>query len=435
MALHDTLTGLPNRTLLNERLEEALARVGEADIAAVHLLDLDLFKNVNDTLGHPAGDELLKIVASRLHALARDGDTVARMSGDEFAIVQTHVSSPGEVTRLARRTIEALSEPCAIEGHQVVVGTSVGIAVAPTDGSSGNQLLRNADLALYRAKADGRGTYRFFEPQMNVQMQARRSMERDLRKALTSGEFDLYYQPIFDLERGSISGCEALLRWHHPETGMISPGAFVPLAEEMGLIVPLGEWIIAEACATAARWPEHITVAVNLSPVQFRNSGLVQVVMGALAAACLPASRLELEITETALLEDSAATLSVLHQLRQLGVHIAMDDFGTGYSSLSYLQSFPFDKIKIDRSFTKNIVARQESRNIVRAVVALANGLGMQTTAEGVETKEQLDAVKAEGCTSVQGYLLGQPRPAREIEQLFPGKREGSGIVLPTKAA
>jgi predicted signal transduction protein with EAL and GGDEF domain len=357
------------------------------------------------------------------------------MSGDEFAIVQTHVSSPGEVTRLARRTIEALSEPCAIEGHQVVVGTSVGIAVAPTDGSSGNQLLRNADLALYRAKADGRGTYRFFEPQMNVQMQARRLMERDLRKALTSGEFDLYYQPIFDLESGSISGCEALLRWHHPETGMISPGAFVPVAEEIGLIVPLGEWIISEACATAARWPEHITVAVNLSPVQFRNSGLVQVVMDALAASCLPASRLELEITETALLEDSAATLSVLHQLRQLGVHIAMDDFGTGYSSLSYLQSFPFDKIKIDRSFTKNIVARQESRNIVRAVVALANGLGMQTTAEGVETKEQLDAVKAEGCTSVQGYLLGLPRPAREIEQLFPGKREGLGIVLPTKAA
>ncbi len=419
MALHDTLTGLPNRTLLNERLGQSIARLKGADIAAAHLLDLDLFKNVNDTLGHSAGDELLKKVAARLGALARSSDTVARMGGDEFAIVQAGIADPSEATRLAQRVIDALSEPYEIDGHEVVIGTSVGIALAPGDGLTADQLMRNADLALYRAKGDGRGTSRFFEPEMNALMQSRRSMERDLRKGLAEGEFELYYQPIADLRQNSISCCEALVRWQHPEKGLISPAAFVSVAEEMGLIVPLGEWVLRQACATAAAWPEPVKVAVNLSPVQFRRPGLVQVVMNALAASGLAANRLELEITETVLLDDSAATLAMLHQLRAFGVRIAMDDFGTGYSSLSYLQRFPFDKIKIDRSFVQHIADDKGALNIVRAVAALASGLGMRTTAEGVESQEQLDAVAAEGCTEMQGYLLSRPRPASEINEML----------------
>ncbi|HWB46619.1 MAG TPA: PAS-domain containing protein [Hyphomicrobiaceae bacterium] len=419
MALHDALTGLPNRVLLNERIEQALVRVNRGEIVATHLLDLDHFKNVNDTLGHPAGDKLLKLVTGRLRTLVRETDTIARMGGDEFAIVQVGIAQPSDATSLAHRVIEVVSEPYEIDGQQVIIGTSVGIAVGPADGLTPDQLMRNADLALYRAKGDGRGTFCFFEPEMDAQMQARRAMEYDLRKALAAGEFELHYQPVVNLRTNEISSFEALIRWRHPERGMISPGTFIPLAEEIGFIVPLGEWTIREACATAAKWPHDIKISVNLSPVQFRNPGLVNVVVNALVVSGLAPERLELEITETALLEDSEATLTMLYRLRELGVRIAMDDFGTGYSSLSYLQSFPFDRIKIDRSFIKDIADAVGSLNIVRAVAALANGLGMATTAEGVETQEQLETVKSEGCTEMQGFLFSRPRPVSEIEQLF----------------
>jgi predicted signal transduction protein with EAL and GGDEF domain len=341
------------------------------------------------------------------------------MGGDEFAVLQVAIGQPSDATALALRIIDAVSAPYMIEGQQVVIGASVGVAVGPIDGVTPDQLIRNADLALYRAKGDGRGTYRFFGPEMDAQMQARRGMEQDLREALQTGQFELHYQPVLSLGNDTISGVEALIRWRHPEKGLISPGTFIPVAEEIGFIVQLGEWAIREACLTAARWPSHIRVAVNLSPLQFRNPGFVQLVLAALEESDLAPERLELEITETTLLQDSEATLSTLYQLRALGVRIAMDDFGTGYSSLSYLQSFPFDKIKIDRSFVKDIADGVGSLNIVRAVAAMANGLGMATTAEGVETKEQLDTVRAEGCTEMQGFIFCRPLPADEITRLL----------------
>jgi diguanylate cyclase (GGDEF)-like protein len=422
MALHDALTGLPNRVLFNERLDHALARSRRGEIVATHLLDLDHFKNVNDTLGHPSGDKLLQAVTGRLRALVRESDTIARMGGDEFAILQAGLVQSADAGVLARRVIEVISEPYEIDGQQVVIGTSVGIAIGPTDGTTPEQLMRNADLALYRAKSDGRGAFSFFEASMDARMQERRSMEYDLRKALVAGEFELHYQPIVNLDTSKISGFEALIRWRHPERGIVAPAAFIPLAEEIGFIIPLGEWTIRQACATAARWPGDVKVAVNLSPVQFRNSGLVQTVVNALAASGLGPERLELEITETTLLQDGEATLAMLYQLREIGVSIAMDDFGTGYSSLSYLQSFPFDRIKIDRSFIRDITDGVGSLNIVRAVAALAKGLGMETTAEGVETELQRETVASEGCTEMQGFLFSRPRPAHEIEELyFPG--------------
>jgi len=424
MAHHDALTGLPNRTLLDERLEHAVAHAKRGEIVATHLLDLDYFKNINDTLGHPVGDKLLRMVADRLRRLVREGETVARMGGDEFAIVQVQVAQPSDATALAQRVIEGVSEPYEIDGHQVVVGASVGISVSVTDGPSPDLLLRNADLALYRAKSGGRGTLRFFEPEMDAQMQARRLMESDLRRALVEHEFEVHYQPIVNLQSNEISAFEALIRWQHSERGMVSPAAFIPLAEEIGLIVPLGEWVLRTACSAAARWPDHTKICVNLSPVQFRSRGLVEVVIGALATSGLRPGRLELEITETVLLADTEATLAVLHQLRGLGVRIAMDDFGTGYSSLSYLQTFPFDRIKIDRSFVKGVAEDIGSLNIVRAVAALAKGIGMATTAEGVETQEQLDAVKAEGCTEMQGFLFSRALPSRDIERLFLSKQK-----------
>ena len=424
MAHHDSLTDLANRVLLNERLEQALGRIDREGMLAVHHLDLDQFKAVNDTFGHPAGDKLLKIVADRLRGLVRESDTIARMGGDEFVIVQVPISEPAEATSLAQRIIRLMSEPYDLDGHQAVIGASIGIAVGPNDGLSPDKLLRNADLALYRAKGDGRGTFRFFEPAMDQQMQARRIMEQDLRKALPAGEFELYYQPVVNLAAGQISGFEALIRWNHPTQGMVAPGTFIPLAEEIGFIVPIGEWVIRQACATAARWPGELRIAVNISAVQFRNPGLMQVIIGALAASGLHPTRLEIEITETVLLQNKEATLAVLHQLRGLGVRIAMDDFGTGYSSLTYLQCFPFDKIKIDRSFVKDITENTGSLNIVRAVAALAAGMGMTATAEGVETAEQLDKITSEGCTEMQGYLFSRPLPAHEIERLFLSGRE-----------
>jgi diguanylate cyclase (GGDEF)-like protein len=425
MALHDALTGLPNRLLLNERLQQALTRVARGEVVAVHFLDLDHFKNVNDTLGHPTGDKLLKLVTDRLHVFTRDTDTIARMGGDEFAILQVAISQPADATMLAQRIIEAVNEPYEIDRHQVVIGTSVGIAMAPMDGDSPDQLMRNADLALYRAKSDGRGSYCFFEPGMDAQMQARRAMECDLRQALVAGQFELYYQPIVSLVGNEITGVEALIRWHHPEQGTLEPGKFIPLAEEIGFIVPLGEWVLKTACATAVQWPSDVRLTVNLSPVQFRSPGLVRTVANALATSGLPAARLELEITEAMLMEDTETTLATLFRLRSLGVTIAMDDFGTGYSSLSYLQSFPFDRIKIDRSFIKDIGEHAGSLNIVRAVAAMAAGLGMVTTASGVETQQQRDTVASEGCTEMQGFLFSAAVPAPEITLLFQSGGKG----------
>jgi diguanylate cyclase (GGDEF)-like protein len=425
MAHHDALTDLANRVLLNERLEQALGlRIHLEEMVAVHHIDLDQFKAVNDTFGHPAGDKLLRIVADRLRGLVRETDTIARMGGDEFVVVQVPITDPAESTSLAQRIIASMSEPFDLDGHQAVIGASIGIAVGPSDGLRPDELLRNADLALYRAKGDGRGTFRFFEAAMDLQMQTRRIMERDLRKALPSGQFELYYQPVVNLASGDISGFEALIRWNHPEQGVVAPASFIPLAEETGLIVPVGEWVIRQACATAAQWPSDLSVAVNISAAQFRNPGLMQVIVGALATSGLQPTRLEIEITETVLLQNRETTLAVLHQLRELGIRIAMDDFGTGYSSLTYLQCFPFDKIKIDRSFVKDITENTGSLNIVRAVAALAKGMGMTATAEGVETSEQLDRITSEGCTEMQGFLFSRPVPASEIERLFLSRRE-----------
>jgi diguanylate cyclase (GGDEF)-like protein/PAS domain S-box-containing protein len=433
MAHHDALTDLANRVLLNDRLEYVLSRVQPGEMVAVHHLDLDQFKAVNDTFGHPCGDKLLRTVAERLRSLVGEADTIARTGGDEFVIVQAAIADPAEATALAQGVIDALTEPYDIDGHQAVIGVSVGISVGPGDGSTPDKLLRNADLALYRAKSDGRGTFRFFEPVMDLQMQTRRIMEQDLRKALPAGEFELHYQPVVNLASKEISGFEALIRWNHPSKGMISPADFIPLAEEIGFIVPMGDWVIRQACATAAQWPDNLHVAVNISAIQFRSPGLMQVIVSALAASGLAPTRLEIEITESVLLHNKEATLAVLHQLRALGIRIAMDDFGTGYSSLTYLQSFPFDKIKIDRSFVKNITENSSSLTIVRAVAALANGMGMTATAEGVETAEQLHSIASEGCTEMQGFLFSRPLPAAEIERQFlsgRGTRDAQGRIV-----
>ncbi len=419
MARHDALTGLPNRTHLREKMEDALARVRRGESMATLCLDLDHFKAVNDTLGHPVGDALLCAVTERLIGCVRETDTVARLGGDEFAILQPGLDRPEQAGRLAHRLIDTLSKPYDLDGHQVVIGASIGIAFAPTDGVNADTLLKNADMALYRAKTDGRGTFRYFEPEMDARLQRRRALELDLRKALTQDEFELFYQALVDVQTEEVNGFEALLRWRHPTRGMIPPSDFVPLAEEIGLIVPLGEWVVRQACAEAARWPRPVKVAVNLSPAQFRSRTLVHTVVSALDTTGLAPQRLELEITESVLLQDNEATLATLHQLRGLGVRIAMDDFGTGYSSLSYLRSFPFDKIKIDRSFVSELAEKSDCMAIVRAVASLGASLGMVTTAEGVETVDQLRQVREQGCTEVQGYLFSQPRPASELADLL----------------
>jgi diguanylate cyclase (GGDEF)-like protein len=421
MARHDDLTGLPNRVLLHERMQDALARVRRGDVLAVLCLDLDNFKNVNDTLGHPIGDALLRVVGERLLETVRETDTVARLGGDEFAIIQASVARPEDAEILARRLVEAISEPYDLDGHQVMVGVSIGIALAPADGNDVDDLMKNADMALYRAKTEGRGIYRFFEPEMDSQLQNRRVMELDLRRALLNQEFTLFYQPLVNLETQRITGFEALLRWRHPERGLVPPLDFIPLAEEIGLIIPIGEWVLREACREATTWPKDVIVAVNLSPTQFRSRNLTHDVIAALAASGLEPHRLELEITESVLLVESDATLDTLHHLRSLGVRIAMDDFGTGYSSLSYLRSFPFDKIKIDGSFVRDSSTRADCAAIVRAVAGLGMSLGIPTTAEGVETEEQLRHVFDEGCTEMQGYLFSRPLPAGELHSLLRG--------------
>jgi diguanylate cyclase (GGDEF)-like protein/PAS domain S-box-containing protein len=419
MARHDALTNLPNRTLFREQLEQALRHLKRNDKIAVLCLDLDHFKGINDSLGHPIGDDLLKTVAVRLTDCVRESDTVCRLGGDEFAIVQVCNDTEASPTTLASRLIEAISAPYEIQGHQITIGVSIGISVTPDDGHDPDQLLKNADMALYRAKADGKGVFHFFEVGMDARAQARRLLEVDLRGALLRGEFVVYYQPIQDLVAGQVTGFEALVRWNHPLRGLIAPLNFIPLAEETGLIVPIGDWVLRTACKDAAGWSQDVCVAVNLSPAQFKSRNLVSSILSALAVSGLAAYRLELEITESVLLQDNEATLATLHKLRALGVRISMDDFGTGYSSLSYLRSFPFDKIKIDRSFVSELASRDDAMAIVRAVTGLGKSLGISTTAEGVETNEQLAFLRSEGCTEVQGYLFSPPRPGEEVEGML----------------
>jgi diguanylate cyclase (GGDEF)-like protein/PAS domain S-box-containing protein len=429
LAHYDALTDLPNRVLFRERLEQAIKRLRAGEHVAVLYLDLDNFKGINDTLGHPVGDELMKAVATRLRGCVGETDMVARLGGDEFAIIQTAGVHPTGVIDLVGRIHEAIRTPFDVFGHQLVADTSIGIALAPDDGTNPDQLLKNADLALYGAKADGRGTYRFFEPEMDARIKARRALEFDMRQAIMCDGFDIFYQPVVSLRDNKISGCEALLRWRQSERGSISPANFVSVAEETGLINLLGAWVLRTACAEAASWPVDVRVAVNVSPVQFKTGNLVQLVLNALAASGLPAHRLELEITESVLIRDDEATLVILHQLRDLGVRIVLDDFGTGYSSLNYLHRFPFDKIKIDRSFIKNVTEADGSRSIVLAVVSIAKSRDITTTAEGVETQQQMDLLRSLGCTEMQGFLFSPPRPAAEVLPLLLSRRESSAAV------
>jgi len=415
MARHDGLTGLPNRLVFHERLELALVEAGRGTRSAVLCLDLDHFKAVNDTLGHPVGDGLLHSVSTRLLACVREGDTVARFGGDEFAIIQAGVTRPEDATLLAERIISAIEVPFLIDGHQIVIGVSIGLVHVPDDGSSAAMLLKNADIALYRAKSDGRGAFCFFKPAMDAFLQARRKLELELRKALQEQEFELFYQPVVNLNLDEVSGFEALLRWRHPNRGILSPEDFMSVAEETALIIPLGEWVIRQACADAATWPTELVVSINLSPGQFKSKNLVPAIAHSIRASGLPANRLELEITEAVLLQDNPSTLGILHELRALGARIAIDDFGTGDSFFSFLRNFPVDKIKIDQSFIRDLRTRGEAIHIVRAIQGLSAGLGMMTSAEGVETEEQVTTLRAEGCAEAQGYLFSPPTSASEV--------------------
>jgi diguanylate cyclase (GGDEF)-like protein len=414
MARHDALTNLPNRIMLRDKLGEAVARMGRGEPFAVFCLDLDRFKQVNDTLGHPAGDRLLCDVTKRLLGCVRKTDTVARLGGDEFAIVQSSVNQPEDATALAARIISELSRPYDIEGQRVVIGASIGIAIAPHDGDEPDQLLRNADLALYRSKSEGRGRYRFFEAEMNAIMQARHSLENDLRRALSENQFEVFYQPFIEVKSGETSGFEALLRWRHPVRGLVPPDAFIALAEELGLISAIGDFVLMHACAEATHWPPHVKLALNLSPSQIADGDIYSSVINALRSSGLAPSRLELEITETVLLQDSVTTMEVLEKFQKIGIKIAMDDFGTGYSSLSYLCKFPFNKVKIDKSFISHLDDDGPNSAIVYGILKLCASLGVETTAEGVETRQQLALLTAAGCTTVQGFLFSKAKPATE---------------------
>jgi diguanylate cyclase (GGDEF)-like protein len=426
MALHDPLTDLPNRVLFRQRLENALHRVSRGESCAVLCLDLDQFKGVNDTLGHPVGDTLLKAVTDRLRHIVRPTDTVARLGGDEFAIVQSGLDHPAAATALATRLLRELSTPFEVAGHQIVIGVSVGVAIAPGDGSDPDVLLKSADIALYQAKSDGRNRFRYFEPEMNALMQARRELERDLRMATAANEFELFFQPLVSLKGPRITGFEALLRWNSPTRGLVSPADFIPIAEEVGLIIQIGEWVLHAACREAATWPEPFKVAVNISSVQFSDGNLVQTIAHALEESGLDPARLELEITESVMIQDLDAALSLLRRIKILGVSISMDDFGTGYSSLGHMRSFPFDKIKIDQSFVREIGKKAESTAIIRAVTGMCDSLGITVTAEGVESLQQVDLLRAERCTEIQGYLVSKPRRAQDIPSLISDFKENS---------
>ncbi len=426
MARHDLLTGLPNRLLFGEHLQQALLRIGQTGTGmapsggtiAVLLLDLDRFKVVNDTFGHPMGDRLLCLVTERLRAAAHDRDLVARLDGDEFAVVQEGAAQPQDATMLGQRIIDALAEPFDLDGQPVQIGASLGVTLCDDAQSDPVKLLKSAGLALHRAKGEGGGALCFFEAEMDLRMQMRRSLEADLRGALAKDEFEVFYQPIVQ-SAGGISGFEALLRWRHPARGFVSPGVFIPVAEEIGIIAAIGEWVLRQACRDAASWPGALRLAVNLSPLQFKAGMLLGQVERALAESGLPCQRLELEITESVLLQDDEQVLDTLHAIRRLGVRISMDDFGTGYSSLSYLRRFPFDKIKIDQSFVRGMADQDDCIAIVRAVVGLGRALGMAVNAEGVETPDQHRTLQAEGCDELQGYLFSTPQPIAEVARLL----------------
>jgi diguanylate cyclase (GGDEF)-like protein/PAS domain S-box-containing protein len=419
LAHYDALTDLPNRVLFRQQLEHELERIKRGEQLAMLYIDIDEFKSVNDSLGHPVGDELLKAVAGRLRRCVRDTDFVARLGGDEFAIVQTAIGDPGDVMELVKRIYDAIREPYECLGHQLTTDASIGIALAPHDGTDLDQLLKSADLAMYGAKADGRRTYRFFEAAMDARVKARRTLELDMRQAIVDGDFEIHYQPVVNLRNNEVVGCEALLRWRHPVRGMISPAEFIPIAEETGLICEIGDWVLATACAEAMNWPATIRLAVNVSPVQFRSHAFSLKVANVLATTGLPATRLELEITEAVLIRDDDAALTLLQHLRNLGVRIALDDFGTGYSSLSYLRRFPFDKIKIDRCFVDGITDGDGASAIVQAVINIANAQNMTTTAEGIETEPQREMLRDLGCTEMQGFLFSRPLPVEQIRTLL----------------
>ena len=415
MAFHDALTGLANRSLLREHVIQRLKST-ENKSSALLCLDLDNFKAINDTLGHPTGDAVLCEIAARLQQVA-ESSFVARLGGDEFAIFAE--GDARSVSVLCRSIIGQTAEPLLVNGHRIIVGASIGVAMAPQDGADPVSLLKNADLALYRAKSAGKGAFRFFESAMDAEAQKRRAIEVDLHDAVRNGELELFFQPLFELSQNRVTAFEALLRWNHPKRGLVSPVEFIPLAEDTGLIVPIGEWVLREACRIAATWPEHIRVAVNISPVQFRSNRLNSVVMQALTSSNLDPHRLELEITESLFIDNIETTLASLHSLRALGVRVALDDFGTGYSSLSYLRSFPFDKIKIDRSFIEDLLAHDGATAIIKSITSLAEALGMETTAEGVETIDQLDILREQGCNQIQGYYFSKPVPASEVGAMF----------------
>ncbi len=415
LARHDVLTGLPNRSMLLERMNLARAGAARGLGFAVLFLDLDRFKVVNDTLGHAAGDQLLQEVAKRLRGLVREGDLVARLGGDEFVVLQANAHPPQTAAILAGRIISAIGAPYSILGHEVLIGVSIGIDTAMNEVPAADDLLKNADLALYMSKADGRGTFRFFEPEMDAKVQKRHALERDLRHALERGEFVLHYQAIVDGRSGRALGFEALIRWNHPVRGLVGPHEFISFSEESGLIVPIGEWLLRQACHDAASWPESVHVSVNLSPMQFRSANLVAMVHEALAESGLAAHRLELEITESVLLQSNAHNLAVMHEFRASGIGIVMDDFGVGYSSLSYLRQFPFQRIKIDRGFVIDIAISQEAVSVVRAIVGLCRDLDIKTIAEGVEDADQRAVLLAEGCTDMQGYFFSRPKPAAQL--------------------
>jgi diguanylate cyclase (GGDEF)-like protein len=418
LACHDALTDLPNRISFLGRLEEVKARIGNGETLGVLHIDLDDFKGVNDTLGHAAGDAVLKQVSQELTGCLREGDVLARLGGDEFAILTGRLDRAEDAADLAERIVKKIAEPLEIDGHRILIGASVGIAVAPIDGNDGESLKRRADLAMYRAKAEGRSTYHFYEERLDTALQEKRNTEVALRNALLKGEFRLAFQPLVNLVDNRVSAFEALLRWQCPGRGLLAPDAFMTAAEESGLIAPIGEWVLREACAVAANWPDHIGIAVNLSAIQFRKERkLIEQVKSALGAAGLAPERLELEITESVLIADDECAALILRELKELGVKVALDDFGTGYSSLSYLRRFPFDKIKIDRSFVQDSTENADSLAIVKAVIALGRSLGMATVAEGVETEAQLEIVSEQGCTEAQGYLFSVPLPVQAANE------------------
>ncbi|MBR1155109.1 bifunctional diguanylate cyclase/phosphodiesterase [Bradyrhizobium sp. JYMT SZCCT0428] len=424
MAQHDGLTGLPNRTLLRQQMDDLMLHTRRsAEKVAVLVLGLDNFKAVNDTLGHGIGDKLLRGVAKRLRSTLREEDVLARLNSDEFAIVQSGVTRPEDAVLLARRLLEAIGDPYLLDGHSVVIGASIGIAMSPGDGDESERLLKNADMALARAKNEFRGTFSFFEAEMDARAQSRRKIEIELRHAIENDLLRPHYQPLVDLSTGRVTGFEALVRWPHPERGMVSPGEFIPVAEETGLINAVGGLMLRRACMDAAQWPDDVRVAVNLSPLQFRVGNLLSIVMETLKQTGLAATRLELEITETLVLEKSSQVLATLHALRSLGVRISMDDFGTGYSSLSYLRSFPFDKIKIDQSFVRDVGSNRDAQAIVRSIISLGKGLGVTITAEGVETEAELSCLRNEGCHEGQGFLFSRARPNAEIVSLLKAQR------------